>query len=125
VITGVITEPPVGVGVRCARWPGSDQPRPAGKGRPAPRRPAPASLEGHRSRHGPRHRRPQQRLVIIVGTGLVLRSLTGTANGTRGYCDHNAPTAADTAWARLYLELGADPRAVRPILNPARRQDPR
>jgi hypothetical protein len=43
-----------------------------------------------------------------------------TANGRRGYCDHKAPTAADRAWAHLYLELGADPQAVQPILNPVR-----
>ncbi|WP_331766224.1 hypothetical protein [Embleya sp. NBC_00896] len=32
-----------------------------------------------------------------------------TANGRKPFCDGKAPTATDRAWARLYIDLGADP----------------
>ncbi|MCR6490677.1 hypothetical protein M8542_48560 [Amycolatopsis sp. OK19-0408] len=31
-----------------------------------------------------------------------------TANGRKAYCDHAAPSAADRAWAGVYVSLGAE-----------------
>lgn len=31
-----------------------------------------------------------------------------TANGRKAFCDGAGPTGSDRAWARLYVELGAD-----------------
>ncbi|WP_231104654.1 hypothetical protein [Haloechinothrix halophila] len=32
-----------------------------------------------------------------------------TSHGRKPYCDGAGPTDVDRAWARLYVELGADP----------------
>ncbi|MCA1604590.1 MAG: hypothetical protein LC775_03725 [Acidobacteria bacterium] len=40
-----------------------------------------------------------------------------TAHGTKGYCDGTGPTDADRAWARLYVEQGADRSNVAPLLD--------
>lgn len=42
-----------------------------------------------------------------------------TANGHKPYCDGQPPTPVDTAWARLFVDLGAASDAVAPLL-PAR-----
>jgi hypothetical protein len=49
-------------------------------------------------------------------TGKVLRMLRYyTVNGAKPFCDGQGPTAADQAWAELYVELGADPAKVRAV----------
>ncbi len=40
-----------------------------------------------------------------------------TSNGARPYCDHRPSTSADRAWARLYVRLNANPKAVAAILR--------
>jgi hypothetical protein len=46
-------------------------------------------------------------------TGKVLRMLRYySVNGNKAYCDGKAATSTDQAWARLYVDLGADPTKV-------------
>jgi len=40
-----------------------------------------------------------------------------TANGTKPYCDNQAPTDVDRAWARVYVDLGAERSRVAAILG--------
>lgn len=42
-----------------------------------------------------------------------------TVNGSKTYCDQKPPSAVDRRWAQLYVDLGADPTAVRRLLPPA------
>lgn len=39
-----------------------------------------------------------------------------TVNGSKPYCDGRPSSAIDRRWAQLYVELGADPAAVRRLL---------
>lgn len=39
-----------------------------------------------------------------------------TAHGAKGYCDGAGPTDADRAWARFYVDQGADQENVAPLL---------
>jgi hypothetical protein len=40
-----------------------------------------------------------------------------TANASKPYCDGEASTSADRAWATLYVDLGADRTNVEPLLR--------
>lgn len=40
-----------------------------------------------------------------------------TAHGTKPYCDNAPPTDADHAWAEFYVQQGADPTHVAPLLH--------
>lgn len=40
-----------------------------------------------------------------------------TQNGTKPYCDGRRATAVDRAWATRYVQLGADPSRVQPIVD--------
>lgn len=40
-----------------------------------------------------------------------------TANGDKPYCDGDGPGEADRAWAKLYVDLGADPAHVANLLG--------
>lgn len=40
-----------------------------------------------------------------------------TAHGRKPYCDGAGPTRVDRAWARFYLEQGADPANLAPPLR--------
>jgi hypothetical protein len=40
-----------------------------------------------------------------------------TANGNKPYCDKKPPSALDKEWARLYVELTGNSKAVAPILS--------
>jgi hypothetical protein len=40
-----------------------------------------------------------------------------TAHGTKPYCDGVPPTKIDHAWAEFYVQQGADPTHVAPILH--------
>jgi hypothetical protein len=52
-----------------------------------------------------------------ANTGKVLRMLRYyTAFGNTAFCDGKAPSAADVAWARLYVDLGADQKNVAKIV---------
>jgi hypothetical protein len=52
-----------------------------------------------------------------AATGPVLAMLRYyTANGNKPYCDGKPPTEQDRAWARLFVDLGAEPERVQRIL---------
>lgn len=40
-----------------------------------------------------------------------------TANGAKPFCDGAPPTAADTAWARLYVDFGGASEKVSSVLG--------
>jgi hypothetical protein len=40
-----------------------------------------------------------------------------TANGRKPFCDNAAPSDTDRAWARLYVQLGADRTNVAPLVG--------
>ena len=62
---------------------------------------------------GSRYTDPERR-----NTGEVLRVLRYyTAHGAKGYCDGAGPTGADRAWAGFYVDQGADPSRVAPLLG--------
>jgi hypothetical protein len=53
-----------------------------------------------------------------ANTGKVLRMLRYySVNGAKPYCDGKAHTAVDRAWAKLYVDLGADPAKVQGIMG--------
>ncbi|MBE1467391.1 hypothetical protein [Kibdelosporangium phytohabitans] len=62
---------------------------------------------------GPRYTEPTQRRTDE--TLPLLRYYT--AHAAKPYCDGNGPTDTDRAWARLYVELGADKTKVAPLLS--------
>lgn len=64
---------------------------------------------------GSRYTDPQRRDTVQVLTLLHYY----TVNGAKPYCDGQPPSVVDRSWARVYVDLGADPAAVRALL-PAR-----
>ena len=40
-----------------------------------------------------------------------------TAHGSKPYCDGAPPSEADRAWAELYIQQGADPTNVAPLMR--------
>ncbi len=62
---------------------------------------------------GSRYTDPERRDTAEVLT--VLRYYT--AHGTKGYCDGAGPTDADRAWARFYVDQGADRSNVAQLLR--------
>ena|SRR6266511_1823677 len=53
-----------------------------------------------------------------ANTGRVLRMLRYySVNGAKPYCDGQGPTSVDRAWAKLYVDLGANPAKVQGIMS--------
>ncbi|GCD92603.1 hypothetical protein [Embleya hyalina] len=79
---------------------------------------APATVtcqEHQRSRPGPDYTSQEDADTAKIMT--VLEHYT--ANGRKPYCDGRAATAADLAWARLYVDMGADAAYLSPGLGGA------
>lgn len=57
--------------------------------------------------HGPGARYTDDTLQRSEETLTLLRYYT--SHGSKPYCDGAGPTDVDRAWARLYVDLGADP----------------
>lgn len=62
---------------------------------------------------GPRYADPAARSTADALA--VLRYYT--AHAAKGYCDGAGPTDVDRAWARTYVDLGADRTVVAPLLD--------
>ncbi|GLZ41939.1 hypothetical protein [Actinokineospora sp. NBRC 105648] len=62
---------------------------------------------------GPRYTDPAQRRT--EETLAVLRYYT--ANTAKPYCDNQPATTTDRDWAKLYVDLGADPALVATLLK--------